>query len=291
MTQAAPDRVMLMRNTPMSRRDWQALVESSGTTSISGDAGDLALVRQHGELALYWQFEDLDSMRQHFQPMFDELRPEISEADVDFVTMDLVQVRERDWLKPLLADASFEFFAEWLDMVHPALDPEAIPEFPEGVTMRRAGDDDVPRMFEIWTASYGELARAAGTFDYYLDEHSWAGVLEQDGEILGFAINGPVQAAEGIVLEAAVAPEHWGKGYGQLLLEAAVFQLTTQDARRATIRVRPDIKQSLKACSAVGFRPGEGGLEYRRTTDEALIAERYEAKRKAGVKARFGGWR
>ena len=291
MTQAASDRVMLMRNTPMSPREWQELTDVPGVTSISADVGDLALVRQRGELALYWQFEDLDSMRQHFQPMFEELREEIAGADVDFVTMDLVQVRERDWLKPLLADADFEFFAEWLDMIHPGLDPEAIPEFPEGVEMRRASDDDVERMFEIWNAAYGELARAAGTFDYYLDTHTWAGVLERDGEILGFAINGPVRAAEGVVLEVAVAPEHRGHGYGQLLLEAATFQLTTQDARRATIRVRPDIKQALRSCSEVGFKPGTGGLEYRRTTDEALIAERREERRKTGVKARFGGWR
>jgi GNAT superfamily N-acetyltransferase len=282
---------MLMRNTPMSARDWNELVNSSGATSISGDVGDLALIRQQGELALYWQFEDLDGMRQHFQPMFDELREEIASADVDFVTMDLVQVRERDWLKPLLDDASFSFFAEWLDMTHPGLDPEAMPEFPAGFEMRRPTDDDVERMFEIWNGAYGELSRAAGTFDHYLDEHTWAGVLETDGEIVGFAINGPVRAAEGVVLEVAVAPEHWGNGYGKLLLEAATYQLTTQDARRATVRVRPDIKPSLRACADVGFRPGTGGLEYRRTTDEEAIAERLEERRKTGVKARFGGWR
>jgi len=291
MTQAPSDRVMLMRNVPMNARAWSELTDTSGVTSISGDVGDLALIRQQGEIALYWQFEDLDSMRQHFQPMFEELREEIANADVDFVTMDLVQVRERDWLKPLLDDASFTFFAEWLDMTHPGLDPEAIPEFPEHLTMRRATDDDVKRMFEIWNAAYGELARAAGTFDYFFDVHSWAGVLEADGEILGFAVNGAVKAAEGQVLELAVAPEHWGNGYGKLLLEAAIYQLTTQDARRATVRVRPDIKPALRLCSEAGFRPGQGGLEYRRTTDEEQIAERLAAKRKAGVKARFGGWR
>jgi ribosomal protein S18 acetylase RimI-like enzyme len=291
MTQSATERVILMRNTPMSAREWQELTNVPGVTSISADTGDLALIRQQGELALYWQFEDLDSMRQHFQPMFEEMRPEISEADVDFVTMDLVQVRDRDWLKPLLDDASFTFFAEWMDMTHPGLDPDAIPEFPEGLTMRRAGDGEVERMFEIWNAAYGELGRAAGTFDAYLNLHSWAGVLEQDEKIVGFAINGSVHAAQGTILEIAVDPEHWGNGYGRMLLAAASYQLTTQDARRATIRVRPDVKQSLRICSDAGFRPGMAGLEYRRPTDEDLIAERLDAKRRAGVKARFGGWR
>jgi ribosomal protein S18 acetylase RimI-like enzyme len=291
MTQSPPERVMLMRNVPMSARDWEELVNTSGVTSISSDVGDLAIIHENGELALYWQFETLDDMRLHFQPMFDELRPEIAEADVDFITMDLVQVRERDWLRPLLDDASFEFFAEWLDMTHPGLDPDDIPEFPEDVTMRKAGDDDVERMFEIWQAAYGELAAAAGTFDFYLDNHTWAGALEQDGNIVGFAINGPVHAAEGVILDVAVAPEAWGNGYGKLLLQAAAYQLTTQDARRATIRVRPDIKPALRIATEAGFRPGQGGLEYRRTTDEALIAERKEERRKSGVKARFGKWR
>ena len=291
MTQSAPDRVMLMRNMPMSERDWSALLEIPGATSIGAGVGQLALVPQRGEVALYWRFEDLDSMRQHFQPMFDELRTEIAEADVDFVTMDLVQVRDRDWLKPLLDDASFEFFAEWLEMMHPGLDPEVIPEFPDQLTMRRATDDDVERMFEIWQDAYGDLAHAAGTFDYYLDLNTWTGVLEEDGAVIGFAINGPVQAGEGVIFDVAIAPESRGHGYGQLLLQAAAYQLTTQDARRATIRVRPDIKQALRVCSDAGFRPGQGGLEYRRTTDEEAITERQAAKRKSGVKARFGDWR
>lgn len=291
MTQSTTDRVMLMRNTPINARAWETMVATPGVTSITSPVGDLALVPEEGEIALHWQFENLDSMRQHFQPMFDELRPEIAAADVDFVTMDLVQVRERDWLKPLLNDASFEFFAEWLDMAHPGLDPEFIPEFPEHLNMRRATNDDIERMFEIWQAAYGELARAAGTFDHFVELHTWAGVLEEGDAIVGFAINGPVVAAEGTILEVAVAPEHWGHGYGTLLLQAAAYQLTTQDARRATVRVRPDIKPSLRACTENGFRPGQGGLEYRRTTDEELIASRLAAKRNAGVKARFGKWR
>jgi GNAT superfamily N-acetyltransferase len=292
MTQpTAEQRLMTVRSQPMRATEWREMCERPGATVVEAEVGELALVPERGQMALHWQFEDLDSMRLHFQPMFDELRQEIAEADVDLIRLDLVQVRNRDWLKPLLDGAAFDFFAEWLEMTHPGLDPEAIPEFPEGVTMRRAGDDDVERMFEIWGSAYGELKEAAGTFDFYLDEHSWAGVLEAGGEVVAFAMNGPVRAAAGEVFDAAVAPEHWGKGYGQLVLAAAAYQLTTQDARRATIRVRPDVKQALRICSELGFKPGQGGLEYHRTTDEELIAQRREQRRVAGVKARFGKWR
>jgi hypothetical protein len=54
---------------------------------------------------------------------------------------------------------------------------------------------------------------------------------------------------------------------------------------------RPDVPQARRTCTAVGFRPGRMGLEYRRTTDEDAIRERLEARRRAGVKARFGNWR
>ena len=290
MTEIA-NQVMAMRNTPMQDNDWAELIEMPGVTSVAADAGGLALVPQMGEIALYWQFTGLDSMRQHFQPMFDEIRPEIEESGVDFISMDMVQVRDRDWIQPLLDDAHFEFFAEWLGMTHPSLDPEIVPEIPDPLQIRHAVDDDVEQMFEIWTAGYGDLVQGPGTFNHYLDSSSWIGILEKDGEVVGFAINGPVETGTGIIFDVVIKPEHWNNGYGRLMLEAAAYQLTTQDARRAVIRVRPDIKQALRVCSNAGFRAGVGGIEYRRTTDEEAIARMKAEKRKSGVKARFGGWR
>jgi ribosomal protein S18 acetylase RimI-like enzyme len=282
---------MLMRNTPVSAREWRERLDSPGATVIDAEVGQMAIVPERGQLTLCWAFTDIDTMRQHYTAMFDALKPEIADADVDFLTMDFVQVQNRDWLKPLLDDTDFHFFAEWIEMTHPGLDPEVIPEFPEGVTMRRATDDDVERMYEIWTEAYGDLLPGPGTFDYYLEHQTWTGALEQDGKVVAFAINGPVEAAVGEIFDAVVAPEARGHGYGQLVLAAAAYQLSTQEARRATVRVRPDIKQALRTCSEMGFKPGRAGLEYRRTTDEEAIKQRRDERRVAGVKARFGGWR
>jgi ribosomal protein S18 acetylase RimI-like enzyme len=290
MTQA-PEQTMLMRNTPMSARKWRERLEAPGTTVIDAEVAQIAIVPERGQLTLSWAFADINTMRQHYTAMFDELKPEIAEADVDFITMDFVQVQNRDWLKPLLDDTDFQFFAEWIEMTHPGLEPDAIPEFPDGMTMRHATDDDVERMYAIWTEAYGDLLPGPGTFDYYLENQSWVGALEKDGKLVAFAINGPVVAAVGEIFDVAVAPEARGNGYGQLALAAAAYQLTTQEARRATVRVRPDIKQALRTCAELGFKPGTAGLEYRRTTDEEAIKERRETRRVAGVKARFGGWR
>ncbi|MFL2646056.1 MAG: GNAT family N-acetyltransferase [Dehalococcoidia bacterium] len=283
---------MLIRNTPKSQNEWKKLIDSKGVTSIDTDFAQMAIVQEKGQLTVHWAFEDINTMREHFLPMFEELKPEIADADVDFIALDLVQFQNRDWIQPLLQDANFYFFAEWMNMENPGLDPEDIPDFPDDVIMRQATDDDVEKMYSIWVNSYGDLTTSPATFDYYLENQTWIGALERNGEVVGFAINGPVVSGSGEVFEVAVDADFENEGYKSLLLSAATYQLTTQDARRATIKVRPDIKNALRTCSDLGFRPVIGGLEYRRSTDEEYNLAKQEERRSAsGVKARFGDWR
>lgn len=280
-----------LKNMPMRPRERQRLLEIPGTVHIERDGGEIFLVPELGQLRLYWGFEDPETMRQLFPGMFDELRPQITPERGDFVATDLVGLPRREWLMPLFRDASFEFFAEWMDMTHAALNPDDIPEFPEGVSIRRATAEDIDACREIWNTAYGEYGDGAQRFDALVDASSWMGVLEAGGSVAGFVINGEVERAEATILAAAVSPSAWGNEYGRLLLRAASYQLTTQDARRAHIRVRPDIPQALKTCSDVGFRFNRSGLEYRRPTDEAAIEAELAERRRVGVKARFGGWR
>ena len=280
-----------IRNIPMRPRVWQALLDTPGSVIVESDGSALALVPEGGALHLYWSFASLEIMRQQFSPMFEDLRAEISAEAADYVVLDLVEVHGKEWLDPILLDADFSFFAEWLQLTNPVLDPEAVPEFPAGVTMRRARKADHARVRELWAEAYGEGSDSPRAIAASVDGASWIGVLESAGKIVGFAANGAVHDAEGRILTAAVAPEARGNGYGTLLVQAAAYQLTTKGARTATIVARPDVPQALRSCSAAGFRPGRSGLEYRRTTDEDAIREERDARRVRGVKARFGNWR
>ncbi len=280
-----------IRNVPMRPRAWRELLETPGIITVDREQGTLALVPEGGELHLYWAFASVEDMRTSFAEMFADLRPQIAGAGVDYVALDLVEVHGKEWLEPILDDADFRFFAEWMELSHPDLDPNAVPEFPPEVAMRRAKKADLARVRAIWSEAYDEYADGEHAIAHAVDTASWIGVLERDDEIVAFAANGDTDEAEGRVLTAAVAPEWRGHGYGRLLLAAAAYQLSTKDARRATVIARPDVPQALRTCTAVGFRPGRMGLEYRRTTDEDAIAQRREEKRRAGVKARFGGWR
>jgi ribosomal protein S18 acetylase RimI-like enzyme len=280
-----------LRNVPMRPRAWRALLETPGTAVAEREGGMLALVPQDGQLHLYWAFEHVEQMRTKFLEMFEELRPQITPESTDYVVLDLVEVHGKEWVEPLLQGSDFAFFAEWMEMTHPGIDPNSVPEFPADVTMRKAAKKDLARVRELWSEAYGDLADGARTIDAQLAAASWVGVLERDGEIVGFAANGDVDDGEGHILAVAVVPDERRKGYGRLLLEAASYQLSTRDARRASIVARPDIPYALRTASAAGFRPGRGGLEYRRTSDEAEIARSREERRFAGVKARFGDWR
>lgn len=279
-----------LKNMPLRPRARRALLERPGAIEIQDEAGELLLVPERGQQHVYWAYQDIESMRRLFPSMWEQARSQIARDEVDYVVMDLVNLTTREWLDPMLRDADFDFFAEWMEMSHPDLDREP-PEIPDGLIMRKASDADVDRVEEIWRDAYGDYGEGEATFDYLIGNASWGGALEADGEVVAFALNGEIDGAEGQILDAAVAPEAWGNGYGRVIVAAAGYQLTTRDAVRATIRVRPDIKQSLRLCSELGFRFARSGLEFRRSIDEDELARRHEARRVAGVKARFGGWR
>ena len=279
-----------VRNEPLNSGKRIGLLEQDGTVHLSSATGELILAHENGQQSVYWGFDSIDSMRKEFLSMWDELLTSVERDDIDYISMNLSQVAARDMVLPILETASFKQFAEWIEMLHPDL-PESPPVFSAGIEMRRAGEDDLDIFENIWSESLGDLTDGLATFDDFASRADWAGALTLDGEVIGFAFNGTAISGDGQVLTAAVAPSQWGNGYGKELLQAALYQLGSADHRRAIIRVRPDVRQALKTCSELGMRHSAGGIEWRRSVDEEEIKLELEARRKAGVKARYGGWR
>lgn len=281
-----------VKNTPLRPRERQQLLELPEAHLFESPHGEVILAPARGQQRVWWGYNSAEDMRQEFPGLWSEVLQHVDREHTDYVAMDISGLSNRSWLEPILRDADFEFFAEWMEMANPDITGAAVPEFPEGVTMRKATEDDLERFYEIWAEAYGDYSDGPATFDWLADEFTWAGALEdEDGDVVAFAMTGPVERGEGSILAAAVAPEAWGNGYGRAVLGAATYALAAQGAVKATIRVRPDVKESLRTCSSLGYRHQKGGLEYRRDTDEEAIAERREERRVAGVKARFGKWR
>ena len=281
-----------LRNVPIRPRAWRELVASDDVAAIEGDSGTLVLATQDGQLNLHYAFSELEEMRLQFEPLFEQLKSEIDSFDAAYVRIDLVQLPDRTFIEPLLEAVGFTAFGEWMEMVHPDLDPDAPPpQFPEGLAMRRGAADDFARVIEIEAAAFGDLADGEAATAERLADAAWIGLLERDDQVVAYAVTDDVQGARGRIISAAVDPPSWGNGFGSLVLAAAVYQLTANEARRITTRVRPEISQALRVTQDLGFKPGTRGIEWRRPVDERLIEERREQARVTGVKARFGDWR
>jgi GNAT superfamily N-acetyltransferase len=278
---------------PISARQWEELLARPDVTSVGLDDGStLALVPRGGQICLYYTFADEEAGRLRFAELWAELEDDIEEEGWPYTRIDLVELPNRTWIEALLHAADFRPFGEWMELERRELSEEMPPPFiPQDASMRRATEDDHETIIEIEEAAYGEDADGPEAMDLRLDQASWVGVLEHDGAIAGYAVNEYGGGLQGRIVSAAIRPEHWGHGWGRVLLDAAAYQLASQGATRAQVEVNPLVGAAIRAATGSGFRPGRRGVELRRPTDAAIREQVREAERNTGIKARFGSWR
>jgi N-acetylglutamate synthase-like GNAT family acetyltransferase len=281
-----------LRNMPLRPREWDELIEREDVTSVSIDEGTLALVPQYGQLCLYFSFLGEEEGRSHFAELFEALAEDIEDDGWPYTRIDLVEMMNRIWIEPLLQGADFRQHGEWMEFERRELREDMPPpEIPEGYRMRRATEADHDAIVAIEAAAYEDGSHGEEAMRIRLEQAAWTGVLERDGEVVGYAVNASAQRSVGRILSLAVDPDSWGYGLGRVLLEAAAYQLASQGATRALVTTDPAIGAAIRAARDAGFRPGRRGIEWRRPTEAATREAIREEERRTGVKARFGDWR
>lgn len=280
-----------VRNTPMKSREWEALLDLDDTEAVEVDGGEMAFVMRDGQLHLMFSFETNEVMKAAFNPMWAALRPQLQQYEVPYLRFDLVSFPVREWIDHMLDEADFLPFAPWIEMEHRETADLVPPEAPDGVTIRKATSGDTARILEIEAAGYESHSDGTEVTRARLDSAAWAGVLEEDGQVVAYAMNTAVEDGAGRILSVAVAPEAQGAGLGQVILQAAAYQLAASGARYITVLARPDIPRSIETARAVGFRAGRSGTEFRRSLDEEANRARREDRHVDGMKVRFGDWR
>jgi len=280
-----------VRNAPMNARDWEAVLDLDDTEAVEVDGGEMALVRRDGQLHLMFAFDSNEVMKAAFNPMWDALKPRLEQYDTPYLRCDLVSFPVREWIDHMLDEADFVPFAAWIEMEHRSPADITPPEAPPDVTIRKATPDDYGRISEIEADAYGAYSDGAQVTRERLESAPWVGVLEADGDVIAYAINAAPADGIGRVLSVAVAPEAWGGGLGQVILQAAAYQLAAAGARRVLALSRPDIPRSIETARAVGFRAGRSGSEFRRSLDEEANRARRQERHVQGMKVRFGDWR
>jgi hypothetical protein len=281
-----------VRNAPIRPREWERLLAQPDTVALRTAGAEMALVMQSGQLHLMFAFESNEVLKTAFNTMWNALHDDLPQfADrVPYVKLDLVQFTVREWLDPMLDMAGFLPFPEWMDLEHRTMSEVVPPEVPDGLQIRRATAADFDRIVEIESDSYGESADGPEATRVRLESAGWTGVLVEDGEVIGYAINDAPENGIGRVVSCAIAADAWGRELGKVMLGAATYQLASVEARQAVVRARPDVPRSLPTAVACGYRPGRSGFELRRTLDDDAIARRLEERKIAGVKVRFGRW-
>jgi ribosomal protein S18 acetylase RimI-like enzyme len=279
------------RNMPRSIDDWERLLDSDIAEAVETDTGEMALVQERNQLRLHYAFDDLETMTSAFHPMFEALRPVISDSDYPYITIDLVEHANRRWIENLLTETDFQSTGEWLELEHHDLVDFEPPEIPQGLTMRRAKTSDIDSIVEIEGAAYGDWTDGEHATRMRFKDADWSGVLENDDGVIAYAINTAIENGRGEIISCAVAPDNQGDGIGRIILSAATYQLASSDAREVTVRVRPDIPKAARSATPLGFVVGRRGVELRRHTDEEVLIQARENARIRGMKVRFGGWR
>ena len=285
------DEALQTRNMPRTISEWEAVLDSGDTIAVETDVGEMAFVEDGGQLQLHYAFDSLEAMKQVWHSMFGALRPRILELGYPYLLIDLVEHPNRRWIEGLLDENDFEQLGDWLEFAHNDVRNLEPPEIPDGLTMRRGTADDHDAVVAIEAAAYGVLTDGATATRTRLEEAAWLGVLEDDGEVIAYALNTAVEDGRGRVLSCAVRPARQRHGLGKVILRAATYQLGAAGARIGLARVRPEIPQGARIAQAVGYRVGRRGVELRRDSDEGVLVQRREEQRIRNMRVRFGGWR
>lgn len=285
-------RASMTRNVPLRPEEWDVLLHDLETCAAETDAGRMAFAVIDGQLRLHYMFGTDEELKADFWSLWNALHPTLTAYGHPYLAIDLVELPNRAWIAPLLDEAHFTLFGDWIDMERHEVHGMHPPAIPDGCTMRKATPSDFERILDIADEAYAQYGDGEVVMRARLNGAQWIGVLEEGGQIVAYAINAqPDSTGVGRILSAAVAPEAWGQGYGRVILEAAAYQLGTKDARRAVIRIVPEAPHAVETAMRASFRTGRRGLQFRRPTDEAAIAAALEEQRRVGMKVRFGEWR
>jgi ribosomal-protein-alanine N-acetyltransferase len=137
--------------------------------------------------------------------------------------------------------------------------------------IRPARPADGERLVVIERRCFSDPWSAAAFQDILRSSGGIGVVAERRGEAIGYLV-GRVAAAEGEILNLAVAPEARRRGLGQRLLEAGLAALAGQGASEIFLEVRESNQAALALYQRRGFRPvGVRSRYYRNPVEDAIV--------------------
>ena len=245
-------------------------------------------------LEIHYAFPDREKFHDRFGEMFDRLvlASSVEEAPRGVV----LPFRDR----PNRSMANTVFWGilmaegrEWVEMSR-----VAVPEMDEpgdsageGYRMREATEADRSVIAEIEAEATGKARLTDAAIALLFEDNRWLRIVEDGG---GAPVAVVALRSEpggwGVIQLNAVGPAHQD-ALRQRLLDWTTAFLRNNGGRRIRQIVHLDDSARLSLLREAGFTPGETGIDYTRTIDQAEIESMLDERKAHGTVVKFGWWR
>ena len=151
--------------------------------------------------------------------------------------------------------------------------------------VRLAAADDVKRIAELEARCFSE-PWSEGVIRACLNETTDVFVLEDDGELMGYAVFDRVLGDEAEILNIAIAPEARGNKLSHLLMDAMIAEAEKRKIGKIMLEVRISNAPAIALYSGYGFeKVGLRAGYYRNPREDALLMDLMMSKRGASAPA------
>ncbi len=274
----------------LNEEQFRALQSTRPELVVTDDRGVLA-GQPRGSLLLHFAFDDKEAFLARFPEMFERLAAAVRPEEVPpGIFIRFADRPARPYVEPILFAHLFSIEMDWLEMYIPELQPPAEADLPPGYVLREAAEDDAESLVQVEAVAFPRGRWTAPALREWIGAESPLRLaVALDGSIAGYTGVRMPSSRAGVIADVAVAPDHRRRGLGRALTACALRELHARGARSVSLSVASDNGAAIALYRSFDFRPGQGGVTYRRPADPAELARLREATK--GTFVKFGGWR
>jgi len=258
--------------------DYGALVELPNVISTQCDAGYVLGVPYGRHIKTYFEFDNIDGMREELLGLVDDLGElAMQHTACEVMVLEFNDFANRHHIDPIIVGANFGDPVNFALMRCRDVRDQQLPDPPSGVSVRQAGEADGEKIAALEQRVRGADALGPPLPAGFIGDARWFALAEVDGEAVGYIRVLDADRRGLLTDEFVVDEEQDGEAVAGALLQA-VFEHGRADDRRAlTLRVPfESINNSLLA--SYGFKHAGDGLHYVRSADPAQVRREIDEK-------------
>lgn len=244
-------------------------------------------------LLIHYSFPDFELFRESFAEMFNYIVSQSSKEEAPRGAV--LQFRDRPnrgLSETVFWSVALDEGPEWVEMNHVSLPEQTEPAegLEDGYSVREASDADLAAIASLDEANGLPPLSANGLATLALDSRTGRIVVDSSGTPVAFFNLRGEPGGWGIIETPMIRPDLAAK-LAEPLLRWSIAWLRSHGARRIRQLVWLNDSISLKPLRDAGFAPGETGIVFSRSVDQAEVDAKLEERKGHGTHIAFGNWR